>query len=270
VSDPTVVPQLAIFGMDSPLHSDDREILTEACRQAGWSSAFDYGHDASALLYWDPFDREIERIGRPMLRGTYAFDRGDDICIVGVPGSWRSLNQDLERAQSIDMDAPIEVIGEQVTRWLRGLIDRTPRSGSLDAAIEALFGRVSLLVTENHDLRRLLAAYAAEVEQTSSDLTEAQIEVRTLQALLAQIEAQNASLIKELNKQQPDPKSAGPTARMLRYLVPQLLAGVITVGATYVGTVAAMPDQEVQSLQTTNVTIIEHCDAVIEALPQHG
>ncbi|HYI61522.1 MAG TPA: hypothetical protein VEW93_06925 [Acidimicrobiales bacterium] len=176
----------------------------------------------------------------------------------------------IELVRFFHIDSPL--FAQEIDGWLEGLLGKHggPRPATDRALIESLHLRIQLGVIENEELKRYIAQLQADFHYVQGELSEAQIEIRTLKAVLDQVEKHNAALLLELSKGRVDPVSASLTVRALKYLVPYVLTGFITAGSTYAGTVAAMPDAQAKQLDTTSQIIVQDCNQVIVALDEGG
>lgn len=245
---------LGIFGAHDSLTYD---IVADACRAAGWYTDFGPKHETTAVLHvlkededWPP-SPSTDRHGEPVRHAImcapekYEGDFG-----------WRSRR----RYEWINSSMPPDDIQRQMVDWLQ----LAPAGGRAERGlIEALFDKVQRGIVENTLLTDYVRALKAETDALRDELVDARADARTLEALLEQIESQNATLLRELSKRIVDPRSTSLIVRSLKYLVPQLVAGIVTVGATYAGTVAAMDPGSANQLQATSTVVVDHCDQII-------
>lgn len=195
--------------------------------------------------------------------------RGTDyrIAIMAPTDVISTLEKVLSPPEVTFLDTGYKGTGDRLAAWLRSLESRPSVSEMRSrGAVEALYRKVTLLVTENDDLLGLVNDYADQVERHKGELTEAQIEVRTLQAVLAQVDGYNQTLLLELSKRRVDKHTASLTVRAMMKAVDLAMTGAVTIGSTYIGTIAAQPPATLERVDAARIEVVAECDRTIQVI----
>lgn len=256
------MPRLLIFPPNS--RSIAVRVATQVAVDAGWEVVSDplQGVDAQLVSVSGLFSgRQDERLGK-----YYSGELAVPSAIVKRARDAKVRSPQWVGLPSFTWDH--RLFADDMGHWLdaisRGLEGRRPPPPNERALIEVLHREVELGLIENVYLKALIADLVAQLAQVTGHLTEAQMEIRTLEALHAQLEKQNEALLKELSKSQVQPESASLLARGIKVGAVSLVSLAITVGGTYAGTKAALPEEQVAQLQETQQTIVNQCNQVIQ------
>jgi hypothetical protein len=278
------------------LVADDHlaELVRMACTRAGWEQG--PVHDISRVEYRslveDPttalgleapptallLDAEDGRLDMRWWFGDHFKPDGGTVFPTAVLAAGRTVDTTLVPFltsqmqifdRSLSVVEPDRLIAE-VAGWLGAVGTESEGATAERGVIEALYREVLLGLVENEYLKAVIAELSRKLAGVTGELTEAQLEIKTLEALHWQLDRQNEALIQELSKGRVQPESASLLARGIKFGAVSLVSLAITVCGTYAGTRAALPDEQVAQLQVTQQTIVNHCDQVIQVVGEGG